>query len=148
MSFREQMSQIRREYRKEADRLDQKIDILANKMDQGMGVVQERLGGAETAIGNVEIALGKVEETVRQVQLQLQTTRDELAATNEAVGFVRGDLRETTRTLQGRARLTEERFGRMLDLVETRVENGPTMEHIHRIEERLRALESKDDPAA
>lgn len=141
MSFREQMSQMRREYRKEADRLDQKIDHLANKMDQGMGLVQERLGGAEAAVA-------KVEETVRQVQLQLQTTRDELSATNEAVGFVRGDLRETTRTMQGRARLTEERFGKMLDLVATRVENGPTMDHIHRIEERLRALESKDDPAA
>lgn len=148
MSFREQMGQMRREYRKEAERLDQKIDHLADKMDRGLGVTQERLGRAEVAIGKAEAAIGRVEETVRVVHLQLQTTRDELAATNEAVGLVRGDLQETNRTMKGRLRLVEDRFGKMLDLVETSFEDGPTMEHIQRIEARLQALEAKDDPAA
>lgn len=127
MSFREQMSQMRREYRKEAERLDQKIDHLSERVDAGFGAVQERLG---------------------RVELQLQATRDEVAATNEAVGSVRGDLQETTRTMKGRVRLVEDRFGKMLELVATTMESTPTLDRIERIEERLLALEAKNDPAA
>lgn len=134
MSFREQMSQMRREYRKEAGRLDQKIDRLAEQTDQGFGVVQERFGRAEIAVVSM--------------QLQLQTTRDELAATNEAVGQVRADLREAASTLKGRTRLMEDRFGKMLDLVEASVDETVTSERLERIEERLRLLESQSDPAA
>ncbi len=141
MSFREQMSQMRREYRKEADRLDQKIDHLVDKVDTGFGVVQERLGKVETAVA-------RAEESVRVVQLQLQATRDEVAATNEAFGLVRGDLQETNRTLKGRVRLVEDRFGKMLELVATTMESAPTIDRIERIEERLLALETRNDPAA
>ena len=148
MSFREQMSQMRREYRKEADRLDQKIDHLADRMDHGLGVVQERLGRAETAIATGGTAIARLEESVRIVHLQWQNTRDELAATNEAVGKVREDLQETAYTMKGRVRLVEDRFGKMLEMVEKKVDNAPTLDRIERIEERLLALEAKNDPAA
>jgi len=39
MSFTEQMGQMRREYRKESNRLDAKVDHLAAKMDRGLGEV-------------------------------------------------------------------------------------------------------------
>jgi chromosome segregation ATPase len=148
MSFRSQLSQMRREYRKDAQKMDQKIDHLAIKMDQGLGAVQERLGRAETSIAGLDATVGQMQTTMSHMHIQLQATRDELSATNEAVGGLRGDLRETARTMQGRARLMEERFGTMLDLVESSLEESPTMEHIHRLDERLRALEAKAEPAA
>lgn len=45
-------------------------------------------------------------------------------------------------------RLVEDRFGKMLELVATTMESTPTAERIERIEERLLALEAKNDPAA
>ena len=105
MGFREQMTQMRREYRKEASRLDAKLEELAAKTDSGFAHVQENF---------------------QKVDLALQAVRDQLGATNEAVTQLREDVRETNRTMQGRARLLEDRFGKMLDLVESSVGDTDT----------------------
>ena len=157
MGFREKLTLMRREYRVEAAKLDDKIEHLAKKMDAGLSSVQERLGGAENrlgtaenAIGGVEKAIVEVEKAVRVVQLQLQMSRDEIAATNEAVGQLRGDLQETARTMTGRSRLLEDRFGKMLDVVGASIEEGQVdvKSQLQEVFQRLERLERNNPPAA
>ena len=54
MGFREQLTQMKREYRKEAVRLDDKIEQLATRMDEGLGAVQNRLSSVENRLGSAE----------------------------------------------------------------------------------------------
>ena len=117
MSFREQLTQMRREYRKDAERLDKRLEEQTKKTDKQFEIVE----------------------------LQMQALRDQLAATGEAIHQLRADHQEVTRTLQGRARLMEDRFGKMLDLVESnQIEPSLFVE----LQRRVEALEQRDNPAA
>ena len=84
------------------------------------------------------------------VQLQLQMSRDEMAASHEAVGQLRGDLQETARTMTGRSRLLEDRFGKMLDVVGASIEEGQVdvKSQLQEVFQRLERLERNSPPAA
>lgn len=71
---------------------------------------------------------------------------DQVAALASAVEHLRADFSETARQWQGRMRLTEQRFDRFLEVVESDVTNVRTSLEDH--EERLRRLEQGGPPAA
>ena len=114
MGFRTQMSLMRREYRTEAARLDNKVDQLAVRTDQ----------------------------TLHKMENQMLAARDQMSAVVESIQQARVDNRETARTMQGRARLLEDRFGKMLDLVEATVVDAPTRTELEELAERVRHLEA------
>ena len=121
VGFREQMALMRRQYRQEAVRLDDKIDQLAVRSDQSW----------------------------HRMETQIEAVRDQLAAVVVGIQQVRADNQETARTMQGRSRLLEERFGKMLDLVEATVSDAPTRTELEELAERVTALErAKENPAA
>ena len=96
----------------------------------------------------LEELASKTDDSFRNVGLAMQALRDQMDATNQTVTQLREDLRETTRTLQGRARLLEDRFGKMLDLVEVTVADAPTRIDLEELAERVQALEHGRNPAA
>lgn len=115
------MALMRRQYRQEAVRLDDKIDQLAVRSDQSW----------------------------HRMETQIEAVRDQLAAVVVGIQQVRADNQETARTMQGRSRLLEERFGKMLDLVEATVSDAPTRTELEELAERVTALErAKENPAA
>lgn len=63
-----------------------------------------------------------------------------------AVEQLRADFSETARQWQGRMRLTDQRFGRFLEIVETDMTDVRASLQDH--EERLRRLEQGGSPAA
>lgn len=127
MNFREQMSKLRREYRTEASRLDKRLDELSDRTDSGF-----------TRLSN----------EMRTMRDQVRALHDQLDASVETVDRVKADQKETSRTLQGRARLLEDRFGKMLDLVATTVEEAPTRVDLEDLAHRVEALEKKLESAA
>lgn len=121
MGLRNQMSLMRREYRTEAARLDNKIDRLALRTDH----------------------------TLHTMENQMLAVRDQMSAVVESIQQAREDNLETARTLQGRARLLEDRFGKMLDLVAATVVDAPTRTELEELTERVRLLEqAQNNPAA
>ena len=133
--FREQMAQMRREYRTEASRLDGRLDELSERTDRGF-----------TKVGNeMQTMRAKIQA---QLQAMIVAINDQIAAVVESIEQVKADQKETTRTLQGRTRLMEDRFGKMLDLVESSVGNAPTRIDYEALAERLEALEKRMDSAA
>jgi peptidoglycan hydrolase CwlO-like protein len=150
MGFREKLTLMRREYRVEAAKLDDKVERLALKMDAGLSSIQERLGRAKNRLGAAEKTIVEAQKALQVVSLQLQGSRDEMAATHEAVGQLRGDLQETARTMTGRSRLLEDRFGKMLDLVGSSLEDSQThlKSQLEQVFQRLERLERKNPPAA
>ena len=127
MNFREQMSKLRREYRTEASRLDKRLDELSDRTDSGF-----------TRLSN----------EMRTMRDQVRALHDQLDASVETVDRVKADQKETSRTLQGRARLLEDRFGKMLDLVASNVADSPTRLDFEALLARIEALEKKVDSAA
>lgn len=111
-SFREQMNQIRREYRKEVTRLDTRLIEIERKSDQGL----ERLA------------------------LRMQTMRDEAAAAVNDIQELREDNKELSRTLTGRNRLFEERYDKMLEAFESRLDSEIVTD-VKDLKVRVQALE-------
>lgn len=120
MNFSERMRLLRREYRDEASRLDKRLDELGEQTESGF----------------------------TRVQVQMLALQDQMGGVVESIGQVKADYRETARTLQGRSRLLEDRFGKMLDLVEITVAETPTRTDFDDLKRRVEALEKKDEPAA
>lgn len=141
MNFLEQMSRLRREYRTEASRLDKRLDELSERTDSGFTRFGQQLRLTQDQ-------LRLTQEQVRRLQDQIVAVHDQLGAAVESIETVKADHKETTRTMQGRARLLEDRFGKMLDLVEQAVEEAPTRVDLEDLTRRVEALEKKIDPAA
>jgi hypothetical protein len=113
MSYREQLGQMSREYRREAEKLDQKIEELGSRTEVALLTVSDRLSGAMLAID-------------QQLSAFKTVVHDQLSAVVQAVDAQRAEHQELARTLQGRTRLTEERLGKMLDLVESSLDEELT----------------------
>ena len=143
-SFREQMARMRREYRREATRLDDKIAALYERMDERYQTVEERFLGIEQRLASLEDGYRSFQEQFRRSELQVGSIRDELGAIVESFVQLRADNREVSRTLQGRVRLMENRLTRMLDLVEETYFG----EEIVDLKARVERLEKKSDSAA
>lgn len=122
MNYRDKLSQMRREYRRELSRLD------------------EQMAGRDLVVQQL---YADVQHRFDVIQLQLRSINDELSANTEGIGRLHHEHMETRRTLQGRARLMEERFSGMLELVE-----GGLDEELAQIYQRLEKLEQRDSPAA
>lgn len=107
---------MKRKYRKEASKLDEKIHELTAKVGRSSEVVRERFRREDLALESMREQFG----------LSVRAVRDQLAATDEAVGQLHADLADTTRTLQGRTCLQEDRLGKMLGAVEEAIDNTPS----------------------
>ena len=119
MSFREQLGQVRREYRRDISQMAKRQEELDTKIDEGFA----------------------------KMELRLQSVRDELSALVEDNRAIRSDILENSRTVTGRLRLTEERLGKMLDLVEQHMDQvDPAI--ISDLQRRMEAIEKKTNPAA
>ena len=125
MSFREQITRLRRDHRTESSRLDKKIDSLNARVDADLGAIQQNFSRIDQNFSQVQEQLSQTQEHLRKVQLQLLANQDELGATNESLGSLRANYQEMGRTLQGRSRLLEDRFGKMLELVEEALPEVP-----------------------
>lgn len=77
---------------------------------------------------------------------RIDATADRVNELAAAMEHLRADFSETARQWQARMRLTDERFARFLELVETDVADVRSSLQDH--EERLRRLEQGDPPAA
>jgi chromosome segregation ATPase len=135
MSFREQIGQMRREYRRDIGQLAKVQAELDAKVDQGFAALEKRLSKVEADFTSLDAAFLKIE-------LQFQGIRDEFGALVGETRQIRADLLESGRTVTGRLRLTEERLNKMLDLVESELAD-PLAEMLVRIE----ALEGRLPPA-
>jgi len=155
MGFRQQMAQMRREYRKEVERLDLKMDGLAGKTDMRFQELhgyfqksQSDIQEVRTDFQEVRTDFQRVQDHLRRADLGLSAVQDQFGACIDSVAQLREDFREVGRTLQGRARLLEGRFGKMLDLVETTMGEPASMADLQELEQRVRALEEERDSAA
>ena len=129
MNYRDKLSQMKREYRRELSRLDEQM--------AGRDVIIQQL------YAEVQQRFVEAQHRFEIIQLQLRSVNDELSANTEGMGRLHHEHMETRRTLQGRARLMEERFSGMLELVE-----GGLDEELAQIYQRLEKLEQRDSPAA
>ncbi|MBT9589065.1 hypothetical protein IV102_37375 [bacterium] len=119
----------------EASRLDGRLDELSERTDRGFARVGHEM----------QTMRAKIQE---QLQAMILAINDQVGAVVKSIEQVKADHKETTRTLQGRSRLMEDRFGKMLDLVETSVGDAPTRIDYEALAERLEALEKRIDSAA
>ena len=126
MVIRDKLNQIRREYRKEADRLDKRIDEAEAKADKGLEKVQLQMQSASV-----------------KLEMMAAAIKEEFGAVAESIQQLREDQREVSRTMSGRSRLLEDRFGKMIEAVETGLED-----ELSGIHQRLEALEHRSGPAA
>lgn len=120
MSFRHTLNRMRREYSAEAKRLDGRIDELAERTDKGFEKAQSQM-----------IAFRDY-------------ANEQFSAMGETFAGMRADQRELARTLKGRNRLLEERFGKMLEVLS---EETPTRADLEGLEARIKALEDKNSAA-
>ena len=93
-----------------------KIDSLSARTDRGFEIVSQRF----------------------------QAMQDQLAAASEQIVEMRADHQELSRTLKGRARLLEDRFGKMLEALGDETASRKDLEAL---EARVKALEDKDSAA-
>jgi chromosome segregation ATPase len=114
MNYREQLARMRSEYSRETTRLDLRIEELASSTAAGFKKVEDRLSATIVAIND---QFSGVVQAVHEQSLEHQ---------------------ELARTLQGRARLTEDRLGKMLDLIENSLDA-----EMDEIRSRLEALERR-----
>ena len=120
MNLRDQLQQMRRAYRKEAERLDHRMHAVEQNSDRGL----ERVG------------------------VQMLAIRDQFGAVVESIEQLRADQRELARTLTGRSRLLEDRFGKMLEVVEGELDAELSdlrtqLEDLTDLRDRVEALERK-----
>ena len=146
-NLREQLSRMKREYRVQAGKLDERIESLAARTDQGFEAVASNM---QAMSGQMQVMAGQIQELNRQVVRlsdQMISMNERMEATSEGLVRLREDHREVTRTMLGRSRLLEDRFGKMLDVVQGVVEEQPTRAELDELERRLRALEERDSAA-
>ena len=115
MNLPERLNQMKREYRREADRLDKRIDEAELRADKGLA----------------------------SVSLQMQAIQDQMGGVVESIQQLRADQREVSRTMSGRSRLLEERFGKMIEAVGSELDT-----QLGDLTRRVEALENKSEPAA
>ena len=149
-NYREQLSKMRREYRREVSRLDETLekhfvlmDSRFQSTEEGFHRLEDRVASLEVQFKAFEEQFKAIEEQFRHTRLQLTAFHDELSSVVQTFVQLREDNRETSRLLQGRIRLLEERLTKMLDLVGDAVEA-----EIHDLKSRVERLEQKIDPAA
>lgn len=148
MGFRQQMAQMRREYRKEVERLDLKMEGLTGKTDRRFQELHGYFQKSQSDIQEARTDFQKVQDHLRRADLGLCAVQDQFGACIDSVARLREDFQEVGRTLQGRARLLEDRFSKMLDLVETAMGEPASMADLQELEQRVRALEEERDSAA
>jgi len=123
MSIREEMGKLRREYRTEASRLDQQLDELGERTEAGF-----------TRVG---VQMRTAQEQIRRLHDQMADVHDQFGAVVESIEQVKADHQEQFRTMRGRSRLLEDRVGKMLDLVESAVEEPATRKDLEALEKKL-----------
>ena len=136
MSPRERIRAIRRESLREIQVVDTKLGVHGKRFDEGLTNVQESLANTQKSVADVQQALQRME-------LGTRAMGDQLLGAGQQIGVVQSEFQELSRTLVGRMRLMEGRFGRMLDLVDEQLEG-----ELGSIKRRLEILEQKIDPAA
>ena len=141
MNFREQMAQMRREYRTQASTLDKRLNEVTERTEAGFTRVENHMQAMRDQVG----VLG---HQMQNLTHQMLAMHDQMGATVESIQQVKADHQETSRTLQGRSRLLEDRFGKMLDLVASNVADSPTRLDFEALLARIEALEKKVDSAA
>ena len=151
MSFREQLGQIRREYRREIALMDKKQVALETKVDDGFARMGSRMTTIESQFQIIESQFQAVESQFKVIEGQFQTieskfqaVKDEFSALVGDTQQIRADFRETSRTVTGRLRLNEDRLGKILDLVEKELIDSQSLS---RILGRIEALERRFPPA-
>ena len=141
MNFREQMAQMRREYRTQASTLDKRLNEVTERTEAGFTRVENHMQAMRDQVG----VLG---HQMQNLTHQMLAMHDQMGATVESIQQVKADHQETSRTLQGRSRLLEDRLGKMLDLVASNVADSPTRLDFEALLARIEALEKKVDSAA
>ncbi|MBT9585477.1 hypothetical protein IV102_19195 [bacterium] len=148
MNFREQMSQMRREYRTQASKLDKRLNDVTERTEAGFTQVGNHMVTLRDQVGTLGHQMQNLTHQMQNLTHQMLAMHDQMGATVESIQQVKADHQETSRTLQGRSRLLEDRFGKMLDLVASNVTDSPTRLDFEALLARIEALEKKVDSAA
>lgn len=89
-----------------------------------------------------------IRQEIREIRHQAKADFEFMTAALVDVSKNMRDMAERITQVEGRMRLHDQRFDRMLDAVDRALGELPTLEQVINIDQRLKVLEQKNDSAA